>query len=112
MDGAVTNGPGQEGIKFNQSAGIIFHGTEKAERETGVNGEDVGRRSTINNTAGESKAWQEKDSALCVYSGTRLTLQFMISFHSWTPLRSWNVNCDEYYHKYPRAGEIKLQNVP
>jgi hypothetical protein len=79
------NGPGQEGIKFNQSAGIIFHGTEKAERETGVNGEDVGRRSTVNNTAGESQAWQEKDSALCVYSGTRLTLQFMISFHSWTP---------------------------
>lgn len=45
------NGPGQEGIKFNQSAGIIFHETEKPERETGVNEEDVGRGSTINNRA-------------------------------------------------------------
>lgn len=37
------NGPGQEGIKFNQRAGIVFHETEKAERETRVNEEDVGR---------------------------------------------------------------------
>lgn len=42
------NRPGQEEIKFNQRAGIVFHGTEKAERETGVNEEDVGRQSTIN----------------------------------------------------------------
>lgn len=48
------NGPGQEGIKFNQRAGIVFHETEKAERETGVNEEDVGRQSTINNITGHS----------------------------------------------------------
>ncbi len=29
------NGPGQEGIKFNQCAGIIFHETEKAEGDRG-----------------------------------------------------------------------------
>lgn len=29
------NGPGQEGIKFNQCAGFIFHETEKAEEEGG-----------------------------------------------------------------------------
>lgn len=48
------NTPGQEGIKFNQRAGIVFHETEKAERETGVNEEDVGRQSTINNVTGHS----------------------------------------------------------
>lgn len=37
------NSAGQEGIKFNQRAGIVFHETEKAERETGVNEADVGR---------------------------------------------------------------------
>lgn len=55
------NGPGQEGIKFNQRAGIVFHETEKAERETEVNEEDVGRQS-VNNTTGRSSnkegAWQ------------------------------------------------------
>lgn len=60
------NGPGQEGIKFNQRAGIVFHETEKAERETGVNEEDVGRQSTINNITGhstykESKRKREKE---------------------------------------------------
>lgn len=57
------NGPGQEGIKFNQRAGIVFHETEKAERETEVNEEDVSRQSAIiNNTTGEGshkeRAWQ------------------------------------------------------
>lgn len=46
--------PGQEGIKFNQRAGIIFHETEKAERETEVNEEDVDHQSTINNITGHS----------------------------------------------------------
>lgn len=49
------NRPGQEEIKFNQRAGIVFHGTEKAERETGVNEEDVGRQSTINIIIGHSR---------------------------------------------------------
>ncbi len=49
------NRPGQEGIKFNQRAGIVFHETEKAEREKGVNEEDVGRPSTINNITGHSR---------------------------------------------------------
>lgn len=48
------NSAGQEGIKFNQRAGIVFHETEKAERETGVNEEDVGRPSTINSITGYS----------------------------------------------------------
>lgn len=53
------NGPGQEGIKFNQRAGIVFHETEKAERETGVNEEDVGRPSTINSVTGHStESWE------------------------------------------------------
>lgn len=54
------NGPGQEGIKFNQRAGIVFHETEKAERETGVNEEDVGRQSTINNITGHSTYKESK----------------------------------------------------
>lgn len=53
------NGPGQEGIKFNQRAGIVFHETEKAERETGVNEEDVGRPSTINSVTGHSTESRE-----------------------------------------------------
>lgn len=48
------NCAGQEGIKFNQRAGIVFHETEKAERETRVNEEDVGRPSTINSITGYS----------------------------------------------------------
>lgn len=48
------NSAGQEGIKFNQRAGIVFHETEKAERETGVNDEDVGRPSTIKSITGYS----------------------------------------------------------
>lgn len=46
------NRAGQEGIKFNQRAGVVFHETEKAERETEVNEEDVGCPSTINSTTG------------------------------------------------------------
>lgn len=45
---------GQEGIKFNQRRGIVFHETEKAEREKEVNEEDVGRQSTLNNVTGRS----------------------------------------------------------
>ena len=55
------NRPGQEGIKFNQRAGIVFHETEKAERETGVNEEDVGRPSTINNITGHSSTERERE---------------------------------------------------
>lgn len=39
------NGPGQEGIKFNQCAGLIFHETEKAEGDGGQQGQ--GEPSTI-----------------------------------------------------------------
>lgn len=52
--GPSQNRRGQEGIKFNQRTGIIFHETEKAERETEVNEEDVGRQSAINNVTGRN----------------------------------------------------------
>lgn len=39
------NGPGQEGIKFNQCAGLIFHETGKAEGDGGQQGQ--GTPSTI-----------------------------------------------------------------
>lgn len=39
------NGPGQEGIKFNQCAGLIFHETGKAEGDGGQRGQ--GTPSTI-----------------------------------------------------------------
>lgn len=55
------NRAGQEGIKFNQRAGIVFHETEKAERETEVNEEDVGRPSTINSITGYSGGWGRRE---------------------------------------------------
>lgn len=53
------NRAGQEGIKFNQRAGIVFHETEKTERETGVNEEDVG---TTNNITGHSRERERGES--------------------------------------------------
>lgn len=72
------NGPGQEGIKFNQSAGIIFHGTEKPEKETGVSGEDVGRRSTVNNATRENG----KTNTLCASKHSLKSLWFGHPFHT------------------------------
>lgn len=108
------NWPGQEGIKFNQSAGILFHGTEKVEKETGVNGEDVGRRSTINNTARESKARQEKEAVLCGYIATLLTIQNIISsFLFLDPTAQLERELRRTHPQIAyRSGEIQDQNVP